>query len=195
MSPRHCYWPGMLLLIAGAAAAADESDAASATTANIQVPNIPPELIAPAETPPVESTDTIDSADAATSAQTQGDCDEVDCFPTEEPAAAAPPIEKKVTLRSAPAAVRIGPPARRAIRQSHDWAENPDAMPALDTGGRVVFQFSESAPTIVCAPLRVCDIELEPGETVQGSPHIGDGVRWKVGPAVSGSDDARVTHL
>lgn len=191
MNTRLAPWPGLLLLIAGSVAA-NEND-----TANIQVPNIPPELIAPSESSPIEPPALTDTANIAVERSTQvtGDCEEVDCFPSEQPPATVPPLEKKVTLRSAAPAVRIGPPARRAITQSHDWAENPKAMPVLDNGGRVVFQFSESAPTIVCAPLRVCDIELEPGETVQGSPHIGDGVRWKVGPAVSGGDDARVTHL
>jgi type IV secretion system protein VirB9 len=91
--------------------------------------------------------------------------------------------------------VQIGEPARRALVESHDWAENPYALPSRDSGGRVVFPFSESAPTIVCAPLKVCDIELQPGEVVQGAPHIGDAVRWKVAPAVSGSEDHKVVHL
>lgn len=194
MNTRHASWPGVLLLIAGSVASANENDTATATTANIQVPNIPPELMAPAELPAVEQPTAATQSALEAASQTPSDCDEVDCFPTEEPAAPAPQIEKKVTLRATPA-VRIGPPAQQAIKQSHNWAENPAAMPVIDTGGRVTFQFSESAPTIVCAPLRVCDIELQPGETVQGSPHIGDGVRWKVGPAVSGSDDSRVTHL
>jgi type IV secretion system protein TrbG len=91
--------------------------------------------------------------------------------------------------------VHIGPPAQRALSQSQSWAENPNALPALDSGGRVVFPYNQSAPTIVCAPIHVCDIELQEGEVVQGAPHIGDSVRWKVSPALSGSDEHRVTHL
>lgn len=91
--------------------------------------------------------------------------------------------------------VRIGPPAQRALAESHAWAEDPNAMPARDSTGRVIFNYSESAPTIVCAPLHVCDIALQEGEVVQGTPHVGDSVRWKISPALSGNDEKRVTHL
>jgi len=180
MNNHPASWPALLLLIAGSVAAAENDPA------NIQVPNIPPELMPPVETP---------LQPGETGASSPPPCEEVDCFPAEQPSPPPPPAVKPKVSPRVPAAVRIGPPAQRAVAQSHDWAENPNAMPKLDSGGRVVFEFSESAPTIVCAPLRVCDIELQPGETVQGAPHIGDGVRWKIGPAVSGADDARVTHL
>lgn len=94
-----------------------------------------------------------------------------------------------------PVPVHIGLPARKALLESRDWAENPRAVPSLDPSGRVMFAYSESAPTIVCAPIHVCDVELQPGEVVQGAPHIGDSVRWLVSPAVSGTDEHRVTHL
>jgi P-type conjugative transfer protein TrbG len=38
----------------------------------------------------------------------------------------------------------------------------------------------------VCAPLRLCVVELEPGETLTGEPQIGDSVRWIISPAASG---------
>lgn len=50
-------------------------------------------------------------------------------------------------------------------------------------------------PTIVCAPLRVCDIELQPGEKVIGVPDVGDSVRWGISPAHSGSGADEVTHV
>jgi type IV secretion system protein VirB9 len=42
-------------------------------------------------------------------------------------------------------------------------------------------------PVVVCAPLRVCALELEPGEHIQSPPQIGDGRRWEVTPVTSGS--------
>jgi type IV secretion system protein VirB9 len=89
----------------------------------------------------------------------------------------------------------VSEPAKMALRQSQEWAENPSALPTQGKDGRMLFTFGDSAPTIICAPLRVCDIELEPGETVQGAPHIGDSVRWKIAPAVSAEGDQKVTHL
>jgi type IV secretion system protein TrbG len=91
--------------------------------------------------------------------------------------------------------IQIGPPAQRALAESHEWAENPNALPMRDAGGRVLFMFGQSVPTVVCAPIHVCDIELQPGEVVQGAPHIGDAVRWRISPAVSGTAEQRVIHL
>jgi P-type conjugative transfer protein TrbG len=119
---------------------------------------------------------------AAPPANPSNSCDSTDCL-----ASQTPPERKSP--------VHIGPPAQRALSESHDWAENPDAMPTRDPGGRVIFPFNQSAPTIVCAPLHVCDIELQAGEVVQGAPHVGDAVRWRISPAISGTDEKRVTHL
>jgi type IV secretion system protein VirB9 len=50
-------------------------------------------------------------------------------------------------------------------------------------------------PTVVCAPLRVCIIELQAGEKLVGEPHIGDSVRWNISPAVFGHDDSATTVI
>ena len=42
-------------------------------------------------------------------------------------------------------------------------------------------------PVVVCAPLRVCALELEAGEHIQSPPQIGDGRRWEVTPVSSGT--------
>jgi type IV secretion system protein VirB9 len=42
---------------------------------------------------------------------------------------------------------------------------------------------------VVCAPLRVCVIELQAGEKLVGEPHIGDSVRWNIAPASYGTGD------
>jgi type IV secretion system protein TrbG len=98
-----------------------------------------------------------------------------------------------IPIADTPAGVSL--PAQRAPTESHAEAENPNAMPTRDNGGRVIFVFGESVPTLVCAPLHVCDMELQPGESVRGAPHIGDAVRWKISPALSGADDRKTSHL
>jgi type IV secretion system protein TrbG len=55
--------------------------------------------------------------------------------------------------------------------------------------GRVLFTYGVGLPTIVCAPLRVCTIELEPGEKIMGEPEIGDSTRWEIAPASAGTGD------
>jgi len=60
--------------------------------------------------------------------------------------------------------------------------------------GKVVFLFGEVQPSVVCSPLQVCDIELQPGEVVR-DVLIGDTVRWKVEPATSGAVGGQAIHL
>jgi type IV secretion system protein VirB9 len=63
-------------------------------------------------------------------------------------------------------------------------------QPAPGKDGRVLYTFGAGLPTIVCAPLRICTLELEPGEKLVGEPHIGDSVRWMIAPAMAGRSEA-----
>ena len=47
----------------------------------------------------------------------------------------------------------------------------------------------------MCAPLRVCIIELQSGEKLAGEPHIGDSVRWNISPAMFGHGDSATTLI
>jgi type IV secretion system protein VirB9 len=65
---------------------------------------------------------------------------------------------------------------------------NERNTPTPTADGRVVYLYGVGLPTIVCAPLRVCSLELQAGEHILGEPQIGDSVRWEVSPAISGVD-------
>ncbi len=54
-----------------------------------------------------------------------------------------------------------------------------------ETGDAVVFVYGHSQPTVVCAPLRACAIELEAGERVLATA-LGDTERWLVDQAITG---------
>jgi type IV secretion system protein VirB9 len=69
----------------------------------------------------------------------------------------------------------------------------PTAAPGPD--GRVLFAFGAGLPTVVCAPLRVCLIELQLGEKLVGEPQIGDSVRWNVSPAMYGKGEESTAVL
>lgn len=189
MLHRHTPWLALLLVAATTSARADGAD--DPALSDDELSNIPAELRAPILEP--ETSDDLDSDEL--------DSDNLDAQASQAapqtPAQESPKarVGEVTSSRLVPPPIEIGPPARRAVSESHGWAENPTAMPTRDSGGRVVFVFSESVPTVICAPLRVCDIQLEPGEAVQGAPHIGDGVRWKLGPALSGHGERQVTHL
>ena len=78
--------------------------------------------------------------------------------------------------------------AKEALNASQPWMTEKQA-PAPGKDGRVLYTFGAGLPTVVCAPLRVCVLELEAGEKVTGEPHIGDSVRWTIAPATSGRTD------
>jgi len=79
---------------------------------------------------------------------------------------------------------------------SHKWVASTAASvkPVPGPDGTIRFLYGQSQPSIVCAVLQVCDVELEPGEQVS-SVNVGDAVRWLVEPALSGSGDAAIQHL
>jgi type IV secretion system protein TrbG len=79
--------------------------------------------------------------------------------------------------------------AQDALAVGQAWMTEKHA-PAPGKDGRVLYTFGAGLPTIVCAPLRVCVVELEPGEHLVGEPHLGDAVRWLLAPASAGPSDS-----
>lgn len=90
--------------------------------------------------------------------------------------------------------VPLSATAQRALAASRPWLTNTNP-PAVGNNGRVLYTFGAGLPEIVCAPLRICTVELQPGEVVQGEPQIGDSVRWLVTPGVSGNGAGRTELL
>jgi P-type conjugative transfer protein TrbG len=93
-----------------------------------------------------------------------------------------------------PADITLSNTAQQAVQFSANWrAQQNAAAPGPD--GRVLLAFGAGLPTVVCAPLRVCLIELQPGEKLEGEPQIGDSVRWNVSPATYGKGDESTAVL
>ena len=88
----------------------------------------------------------------------------------------------------------IPPNAKAALERAEAWKKDA-VIPAAGKDGRVVYTFGGGMATMVCAPLRVCVIELQMGEQVVGEPHIGDTVRWNISPAVSGVGNSAVNMV
>lgn len=59
--------------------------------------------------------------------------------------------------------IPLSPTAAEAVRVSERWQGEKDA-PAPGPDGRVMYSFGAGLATVVCAPLRVCIIELQAGE-------------------------------
>jgi type IV secretion system protein VirB9 len=92
-----------------------------------------------------------------------------------------------------PAVSPLNSKERAAVALSHRWA-NRNEMPHAGEDGYVRFLFGATLPTVVCAPLQVCNLALQPGEVVN-NVNVGDSVRWKITPSVSGSAGTQTTHL
>jgi type IV secretion system protein VirB9 len=84
--------------------------------------------------------------------------------------------------------------AKDAVQVSQTWMLAAHT-PVEGKDGRVLYTYGAGLPTVVCAPLRVCVLELQPGEKLVGEPHIGDSVRWIISPATAGKDEFAVPMI
>jgi len=100
-----------------------------------------------------------------------------------------PPPPVRLLSPSAPLTAK----ERHGVALAHHWARRP-VMPHPGPDGVIRFLYGATMPTVVCAPLRVCDLALQPGEVVNNI-NIGDKVRWNVLPGVSGAGSALTTHV
>jgi len=101
---------------------------------------------------------------------------------------AGAPADKgsEVPLNWRPPHAELNAAAVSAAEVSRQW-ESGVAMPTPGADGRVVYIFGQGMPVVVCAPLRVCAIELQAGEHLESQPQIGDSRRWEITPVLSGS--------
>ena len=88
---------------------------------------------------------------------------------------------------------RFNAKERRGAYLAKRWIDRND-MPEMESRGKIVFDFGQTLPSVICKPLYVSDIALQPGEKVL-NVNIGDSVRWLVSPAVSGPAGDQTTHI
>lgn len=76
------------------------------------------------------------------------------------------------------------------------WQSNSDVAAQARAGadGSVQFTHGAGQPTLVCAVMQICDVQLQAGERVTAM-HLGDSVRWMVEPAASGVAGRIAQHL
>ena len=68
---------------------------------------------------------------------------------------------------------------------AQQWLRTGVANNIIGTNGSIMYAYGQSRPTITCAPLHVCVINLLAGEHIT-SLSIGDSVRWLVQPTNAG---------
>lgn len=108
------------------------------------------------------------------------------------PAGVAPPGLPPPVQHLSPSAP-LNAKERTSAQMAQTW-RNRNERPARGEDGVLRWSFGASLPSVVCSPLQVCDVALQPGEVVN-AVHVGDKVRWSVMPAVAGAGSERTTHL
>ncbi len=87
--------------------------------------------------------------------------------------------------------VGLTPRQVTAAAISRRW-RNRMASPGEGTNGSVNYMFGASIPSVVCSPLYVCNISLQPGELINDIKS-GDSVRWLITPGVVGGGETAQT--
>jgi len=93
--------------------------------------------------------------------------------------------------------LKLTPQEREALALAKKWkagVSGQGVKPVPGPDGAIRFLFGAVQPSIVCAVLQVCDVELQAGEQVN-SLHLGDTARWTVEPAITGTGNLAVQHL
>lgn len=90
----------------------------------------------------------------------------------------------------------LTPQEEAGLAISNRWrSSNSNALKPLDgSGGVVTFVHGASQPSVICAVMQVCDIELQKGEVIT-STNSGDNARWEVKPIAAGTGNEVVWHI
>lgn len=183
------YVAVMLVLSFVGSAAQAQQPTNSSPTPNA-TPTQPPAAVVKRE--PVPSPDKYPLAEAVRvlesgDAQRKSAAKHAPTVPARPAGAVSPPVSPEVPRSfEAKGDVALNATGLEAVVLSREWVESRNA-PAPGKDGRVVYAYGGGLPIVVCAPLHVCILELEPGEKILGEPHIGDSIRWEISPSVSGS--------
>lgn len=80
------------------------------------------------------------------------------------------------------------------LSQVKRWQSGGRAKPLMSSDGKVIFPFSQGMPKLTCSPTRVCDIEMEPGETPK-KVALGDAKSWDWQAAESIENGKTIKHV
>lgn len=102
------------------------------------------------------------------------------------------------TVRLVYKAPRVKPaeeaPPRDPIAEVKRWQAGQTARPVTGPDGVLLYPYGQVQPTLTCAPLRACVVQMEPGEVIR-SLNLGDTARWLTAPATSGNGATAVQQI
>ena len=82
---------------------------------------------------------------------------------------------------------------KKGVALADEWKRKQD-FPSRGQDGSVVFLYGATLPSVVCAPLYVCNLQLQKGENII-QVDVADNVRWKVTPTTYGAGAEERTVL
>jgi type IV secretion system protein VirB9 len=160
----------------------------------VQAKRLPPEK---SKRPPSADTGVLDQYDFGAQITALQNDGTVTTGPTVKPVLAtpSPTPESGVPANFHPRTdVQLTKTAQEAVQMSEKWMAEHN-QPAVGRDGRVLYSYGAGLPTVVCAPLRVCMIELQSGEKLVGEPQIGDSIRWNLSPATYGAGESSTSVI
>jgi type IV secretion system protein VirB9 len=92
---------------------------------------------------------------------------------------------QRVVLAGRPVGAPLTP-LQLAAREFDDTG-HARVIPPANPGDFTTFPFGFSQPFLRCGALKLCQVELEPGETLTDEPLLGDRERWDVDQTSSGN--------
>ena len=92
-----------------------------------------------------------------------------------------------------PVNVPLSSKEKKAVKLSKKWINN-NVAPFLSNGGKLIYVFGSTLPTIICSPLMGSDLELQAGESVK-DVLLGDTARWRWQTTSSGEAGWEKTHI
>lgn len=100
-------------------------------------------------------------------------------------------IDQRYFSKSVP---RLSTQERQALNIARKWQKGDQtSKPFHSSDGSVQFVYGSGQISIVCAPLQVCDIALQPGEQFNGM-NVGD-PRFMVEPSITGAGGSQQIHM
>jgi P-type conjugative transfer protein TrbG len=179
----------LVLALVGSAAARAQQATNSSPSPSATPAQAPPAVVkkepvpSPDKYPLAEAVRALESGDAPRNSAAK----HVPTVPALSKGTASSPVSPEVPRAyEAKHDVALNATGAEAVLLSREWSESRN-VPVPGKDGRVVYPYGGGLPIVVCAPLHVCILELEPGEKIAGEPHIGDSIRWEISPSASGS--------
>ena len=91
--------------------------------------------------------------------------------------------------------VTLNAQEREALAIAKLWRSNEQSQkPIVGTNGNVTYFFGGSQPVMICSPLEVCVIRLDPGEAIT-TLQAGDTTRWQITPTIVGFNGQQRTEI